>query len=322
MSVTKATRAAVQAAYDALRVEGIEPTADQIVQMTRGSKTTVCRHLREIGAASPPPATPSIPLSTLPSEEAQVELPREWREAADGLSRTFAHILTRTIAAERERAMQLLEAEAAARGAAVAVAQAEVETLRQTWEKSREQADANFIIAADEVKALQEIIATLLAAVDLEASDDLDDLRAVAGRAINGIRDRTEAAVRVRELEVAAQAAESRIAELSTLAIAGAEAIGRAKALEQVVVHLTGKPHAPTSTAPALARNCSRSAEHAGGAAMETADMVNDVGGTSPAMTTASADQRLPLADLVLAAPPSRDSEAPPTQPVLPASPT
>ncbi|ALG70983.1 hypothetical protein VY88_03980 [Azospirillum thiophilum] len=214
MSATKATRAAVQAAYDALRAEGLEPTAEQVLQRTGGSKTTVCRHLHEIAAASLPSATPSVPSSAPPSDDAPVELPLEWREASDGLTRTFAHILTTTIAAERERAMQLLEAEAAARGAAVAAVRAEAETLRQGWEKSRKQAEADFTIAASEVEALQEIVATLLAAVDLETSDDLDDLRAIADRAIDRIRELTAAAARVPALEADL---EQRMAEIRTV---------------------------------------------------------------------------------------------------------
>ena len=214
MSATKATRAAVQAAYDALRAEGVEPTAEQVLQRTGGSKTTVCRHLHEIAAASPPSATPSVPSSPPPSDDAPVELPLEWREASDGLTRTFAHILTRTIAAERERAMQLLEAEASARGAAVAAVRAEAETLRQGWEVSRKQAEADFTIAASEVEALQEIVATLLVAVDLETSDDLDDLRAIAGHAIDRIRELTAAAARVSALEADL---EQRMAETRTV---------------------------------------------------------------------------------------------------------
>ncbi|WP_376960619.1 DNA-binding protein [Azospirillum sp. A26] len=365
MSATKATRAAVQAAYDALRAEGVEPTAEQVLQRTGGSKTTVCRHLHEIAAASPPSATLSVPSSAPPSDDAPVELPLEWREASDGLTRTFAHILTRTIAAERERAMQLLEAEASARGAAVAAMRAEAETLRQGWEKSRKQAEADFAIAASEVEALQEIVTTLLVAVDLETSDDLDDLRAIADRAIDRIRELTAAAARVpaleadleqrmaefrtvegrveelREaagraerkceeltriaarvpaLEAAAQASEFRIAELSAAAAAGAEAIGRAKALEQVVDRLTVAPHAAVPKASAPSRNGARSPKHSTGKATGAGHVVKDVDNSPTSEETTSADQPLPFADLVLAAPPPIDGESPrpPTSPVPP----
>ncbi|MBY6262129.1 hypothetical protein EI613_09385 [Azospirillum sp. 412522] len=408
MSATKATRATVQAAYNTLRNQGIEPSADKIVELIRGSKTTVCRHLREIAAASPPPATPPTPSSAPPSEEAPVELPVEWREAVDGLTRTFASILTTTIAAERERSQQLFEAGAAARGAAVAAARAEAEALWQACEESRQQAEADFSIAAGEVEALQEIIATLLAAVDLEASDDLDDLRAIADRALDRIRELTAAAARVpaletdleqrmaevrtaegrieelreaagraerqheelskvaaripsleadlerskadlrtsdarieelREaagraerkceeltrvaarvppLEAAAQASETRIAELSAAAAAGAEAIGRAKALEQVVDRLTGLAHTAVPKASAPSRNGARSPKHTAGKVTGAGHTVKDVDTPPASEETTSADQPLPFADLVLAAPPSIDGESP-SPPMSPA---
>lgn len=363
MSATKATRATVQAAYNTLRNQGIEPSADKIVELIRGSKTTVCRHLREIAAASPLPATPPTPSSAPPSEEAPVELPVEWREAVDGLTRTFASILTTTIAAERERSQQLFEAGAAARGAAVAAARAEAEALWQACEESRQQAEADFSIAAGEVEALQEIVATLLAAVDLEASDDLDDLRAIADRTLDRIRELTAAAARVpsleadlerskadlrtsdahieelREaagraerkceeltrvaarvppLEAAAQASETRIAELSAAAAAGAEAIGRAKALEQVVDRLTGLAHTAVPKASAPSRNVARSPKHTAGKVTGAGHTVKDVDTPPASEETTSADQPLPFADLVLAAPPSIDGESP-SPPMSPA---
>lgn len=213
MSIKKATREAVQAAYDAFLAEGIVPTAEAVLQRTGGSKSTVCRHLHAI-RADPPPST-AVPLSppTSPSLNGPVELPLEWREAADGLSQTVASLLTRTIAAERERAAQLLDAEAAARAAAVAAARAETEAARRALEESQMQAAADFDIAIGEVEALQGIIAALLKAAGLEDSDDLNDLRSAASSAVDLIRGLTETAGRVPVLEVEI---ERRISEVRT----------------------------------------------------------------------------------------------------------
>ncbi len=218
----KATQVAVQAAYNTLVAQGIPPTYDAIRdQIGGGSNTTINRYLREIAAGSSP-TPPSSPVPSAPlSVEASVELPPECIEVAGRLSQTFTDIMTRTIAEERKRAAQLLDAEAGARAAAVASARAETDALRRALEESRGRTDADLNAAADEVETLQGIIAALLTAVELESSDDPDDLRAAAAHAIERIRERTESAARIPALEadleqrmVEARTAEARIADL------------------------------------------------------------------------------------------------------------
>lgn len=218
----KATLAAVQAAYNALVAQGIPPTYDAIrKQIGGGSNTTINLHLRKIATGSSP-TPPSSPVPSAPlSVEASVELPPECIEVAGRLSQTFTDIMTRTIAEERKRAAQLLDAEAGARAAAVASARAETETLRRALEESRGQTDADLDAAADEVETLQGIIAALLTTVELESSDDPDDLRAAAAHAIERIREWTESAARVPVLEAdlerrisEVRTAEARIADL------------------------------------------------------------------------------------------------------------
>lgn len=210
----KATLAAVQAAYNTLVAQGIPPTYDAIrKQIGGGSNTTINLHLRKIAAGSSP-TPPSSPVPSAPlSVEASVELPPECIEVAGRLSQTFTDIMTRTIAEERKRAAQLLDAEAGARAAAVASARAETETLRRALEESRGQTDADLNAAAGEVAALLGIIATLLEAFGLDASDDLGDLRDAADHALSRIREWTESAARIPALEADL---ERRISEVRT----------------------------------------------------------------------------------------------------------
>lgn len=222
----KATLAAVQAAYNTLVAQGIPPTYDAIrKQIGGGSMTTINLHLRKIAAGSSP-TPPSSPVPSAPlSVEASVELPPECIEVAGRLSQTFTDIMTRTIAEERKRAAQLLDAEAGARAAAVASARAETETLRRALEESRGRTDADLNAAAGEVAALLGIIATLLEAFGLDASDDLGDLRDAADHALSRIREWTESAARIPALEAdlerrisEVRTAEARIADLQDAA--------------------------------------------------------------------------------------------------------
>ncbi len=325
----KATRAAVQAAYDDLIAHGIPPTYDAVRErIGGGSMTTISRHLRDICADSAPPAA-SLPPPAAPSDEAPVDLPLELRAAMDGLTQVVAGVLTRTIATERERAGQLLEAEAAARGAAVAAARAEAEALRRGLLESRERAVSEFDVAADEVKALQEIVVSLLAAIGLEASDDPDELRDAAGLAVSRIRELTHAAARVPDLEADARrweadattaharaeelqkaadraehrlqdlsgtasripVLEARIAELSDQATAGVEALARAKAFEEVIARMTEQLARPRTARPAAG------AASAGLRAGKDSDTAPPVPEMHPA------DQPLPIPGLVPAAP-------------------
>lgn len=351
--MSKATRAAVQAAYDELVAQGIPPTYDAVRErIGGGSMTTIARHLRDICAEPASPATTSLPPTALPSDEAPVELPLELREAMDGLSRIVATVLTGTIAAERERAAQLRDMEAAARTAAVAAARAETEALRRELLEGQGRAVAEFDVAADEVKALQEVITTLLEAVGLEASDDPDDLREAAGDAVSRIRALTDAAARVSDLEADAKrweadatatrarveelrnaadraehrltelsetasrvpVLEARIAELSSQATAGAETIGRAKALEEVVARMTEQlARAAAPPAPDRPPARPRPAKPAAGAtprATKDGDVLAAVPEANPA------DQPLPFPGLVPAVPaPSDIGPAMPLEP-------
>lgn len=268
----KATRAAVQAAYDSLVARDIPPTYEAVRdQIGGGSMTTIARHLRQIAAGSSPSASLPPAPSAPPSDEAPVDLPLEWLEAADGLSRTVARIMTRTIAEERERAVQLLDAEAAARTAAVTAARVENEALRRALEESRARTETDFDAVAAEVEALQGIVAILLATVELEPSDDPDDLRAAAAHAIERIRERTEAAARIPTLELdlqrwqaEARTAEARIADLRDAAAqaelrhqGALEAASRVPALEASL-------HAAEARIAALSAQAVASAEIAG----------------------------------------------------------
>ncbi|WP_149472413.1 hypothetical protein [Roseomonas genomospecies 6] len=221
MSITKATREAVQAAYDGYLARGIVPTVGDIIQQTGGSKSTVCGHLRAIRATPIPSTTAPPSPSTSPSMDGPAELPLEWLELADLSSRTVASILTRTIADERKRTAQLLDAEVAARSSALASARAETEELRRAFGH----AEADFETAAGEVTALLEVVAILLEAVGLDASDDLGDLREAAVHAVNRIRELTGTAARIPALEAELEqrisevrTAEARIADLQDAA--------------------------------------------------------------------------------------------------------
>lgn len=302
----KATHAAVQAAYHTLVAQGIPPTYDAVRnQIGGGSMTTINRHLREIAAASSPPMPPSPAPSAPLSEEAPVELPLEWLEVADGLSRTVASILTRTIADERQRAAQLLAAEAEARAAAVAAARAQTEELRRALEESRGRTDADLDTAAEEVEMLQGVIATLLAAVELESSDDPDDLRAAAAHAVNRIRELTGTAARIPALEAELeqrisdiQTAEARIADLQ-------DAANRAERRHQELLGTASRvPALEAAVQAAEARIAELSAQLV--ASAETAGRANALGEVVVQLTTAMA---------CAAAPPTAPSVQPRSRP-------
>ncbi|TWA62129.1 plasmid replication DNA-binding protein KfrA [Azospirillum brasilense] len=298
----KATQAAVQAAYHTLVAQGIPPTYDAVRnQIGGGSMTTINRHLREIAAASSPPMPPSPVPSAPLSEEAPVELPLEWLQVVDGLSRTVASILTRTIADERQRAAQLLAAEAETRAAAVAAARAQTEELRRTLEESRGRTDADLDAAAEEVEMLQGNIATLLAAVELESSDDPDDLSAAAAHAVNRIRELTGMAARIPALEAELeqrisdiQTAEARMADLQ-------DAANRAERRHQELLGTASRvPTLEAAVQAAEARIAGLSAQLV--ASAETAGRANALGEVVVQLTTAMT---------CAAAPPA----APPAQP-------
>ncbi|CAO3375371.1 hypothetical protein [Azospirillum argentinense] len=301
MSITKATREAVQAAYDAYLAKGIVPTVGDIVQQTGGSKSTVCGHLRAIRATPIPSTTAPPSPSTSPSMDGPPELPLEWLEVADLSSRTVASLLTRTIADERKRTAQLLDAEVAARSSALASARAETEELRRAFGD----AEADFETAAGEVTALLEVVAILLEAVGLDASDDPDDLSAAAAHAVNRIRELTGTAARIPALEAELeqrisdiQTAEARIADLQ-------DAANRAERRHQELVGTASRVPALEATVQAAeARIAELSAQLV--ASAEAAGRANALGEVVVQLTTAMA---------CAAAPPTAPSVQPRSRP-------